>query len=209
MQLQADVSGRTVERSAVAELSAFGAARLAAETVGTSPGVCRPAQAGGASSRPTSVSRDAVAWRDALKPVTTADDTAGHSQPEPEKTGDGRDDRVSHRAAAPPARPPPPPRAPWVFKVLVVVALIVAFVATKRVSLEEEAEISGGGFDAATYVDERWESEIVPALTTEANELPALLDALDADPAAAAELRQLVGCRQRVQLRCHRHRGGG
>ena len=34
MQLQADVSGRTVERSTVAELSAVGAARLAAETVG-------------------------------------------------------------------------------------------------------------------------------------------------------------------------------
>jgi glycerol kinase len=61
MQLQADVSGRAVERSTVAELSALGAARLAAETVGTWAPVATERQRFEPSSRPSR-----AAWHDAL-----------------------------------------------------------------------------------------------------------------------------------------------
>jgi glycerol kinase len=63
MQLQADVSGRVVERSAVAELSAVGAARLAAESVGVWDPTASAPRARFEPARPRSTR---AAWSDAL-----------------------------------------------------------------------------------------------------------------------------------------------
>lgn len=70
--------------------------------------------------------------------------------------------------------------------VLAIAAFTVAFLATKRVSMEEDAKNAGTAFDAATYVTERWASEILPALVDEPDDLATLISALDDDAAGAA-----------------------
>ena len=70
---------------------------------------------------------------------------------------------------------------------LLVVFLVAAGLTTERVSMNEEAAEGEVATGPVAYVDERWESEILPALTEDAADLATVLTALDADTAAGSE----------------------
>ena len=70
---------------------------------------------------------------------------------------------------------------------IVVAVVVAAALSTKRVSTTEANDAAGAQFDATSYVEERWESEILPAIVDGATDLVTVLDAIAADPVAAAE----------------------
>ena len=219
MQLQADTSQRAVVRSAAPDLSALGVADLAAVTVGVRPASAPAVGSGGTRfepdptvdaarrrsvwsrrPRPRSASRaDTVAHRTGTDVTETA--TTGEAAPVPDPSR-----RIGAASTAAGARSPSPVR-PWMVWVgLLVVFLVAAGLTTERVSMNEDAEgeVATG---AVAYVDERWESEILPALTEDADDLATVLDGpRHRRRRGQRAVRQVAGRRQRLQLRRHGHR---
>jgi predicted lipoprotein len=70
---------------------------------------------------------------------------------------------------------------------MLVVFLVAAALTTERVSMNEDAAEGEVATGPAAYVDERWESEILPALTDNAADLGTVLTALETDADAANE----------------------
>ncbi len=108
--------------------------------------------------------------------------TTGEAAPTPDPAP-----RIGATSTAAGARPTSRVR-PWmVWTGLLVVFLVAAGLTTERVSTNEDSAEGEVATGPAAYVDERWESEILPALTDDATDLATVLAALDTDADAANE----------------------
>ncbi len=73
----------------------------------------------------------------------------------------------------------------YILWVGVVVLVIAMFLGTKVVSAGDTTADSGK-FDAATFAEEKWSSEVLPAILDKATDLVTVADAIAEDPAVAA-----------------------
>jgi predicted lipoprotein len=91
--------------------------------------------------------------------------------------------------STPPARPAWW-RRPVVIGSVLALVLVGAMAASTTVVSAEDKDAATGGvatFDAVQYADEKYDSEVVPAIVDNATELTTLLPEIIADPAAAGE----------------------